>query len=169
MQRRHDFKWFEVRWLPRYGWIVDRPPAAVVVPETRDGRLWLAKVRRVPAGTATWELPGGEVGPRETPVEAALRELYEECGLVARDGARALRTTYQAAPGMGLMPHHVVVARGVEPERGRARPQREEGVERVRTASRADVARWLARGEINVFATLAGLAVAGWLGAPPAP
>lgn len=37
-----------------------------------------AKLR---AHAGQWALPGGRIGPRETPLEAALRELHEELGL----------------------------------------------------------------------------------------
>lgn len=165
MQRVHDFDFFKVRWLGRYGWIVDRPAAAVVVPESADGRLWMVRIARVPTRTRSWELPGGEVGKRETPVEAGLRELAEETGLVARDGAELWPTTIEAAPGMGRMPHHVIIARGVEPDGARPRPQRDEGIEQVRRFTREQLARRVADGGVHVLATLGALAVTGWLGA----
>jgi len=36
MRRTFDFDWFKVRWLARYGWIVDRSPAVTVVPISPD-------------------------------------------------------------------------------------------------------------------------------------
>ncbi|QES47005.1 methyltransferase [Streptomyces venezuelae] len=51
----------------------------VIVPGA-DGVL-LGQHRR-----GTWELPGGTVEPGETFAEAAVRELYEEAGLVAEPG-----------------------------------------------------------------------------------
>lgn len=162
MSRVHDFEFFRVRWLARYGWIVDRPPAVVVVPEARDGRLWMIRIRRVPIARASWELPGGEVGRREDPIAAGLRELEEECGLVAQDGAELWPTTLEAAPGMGRMPHHVVVARGVEPRGARPEPQREEGIVEVRRFAPERVAAMIRRGQISVFATLGALAATSW-------
>lgn len=164
MKRSFDFDFFKVRWLARYGWIVDRPPAAVVVPESSDGRLWLVRIDRVPTQTRSWELPGGEVHAGETPIEAALRELAEETGLVARGGVELRRTTIEAAPGMGCMPHHVIVARGVEPDGRRPRPQRDEGILQVRRFTRGELARRVADGGIHVLATLGALAATGWLG-----
>lgn len=46
----------------------------------RDGRI--LSVRTYRRGSYINELPGGGIEPGETPEEAALRELQEECGLV---------------------------------------------------------------------------------------
>lgn len=54
----------------------DRSIALVV----RDGRILSVRTRR--GGNDINELPGGGVEPHETPEQAALRELREECGLV---------------------------------------------------------------------------------------
>jgi 8-oxo-dGTP diphosphatase len=39
--------------------------------------VWVKQRNRI-----TWELPGGHIEPDETPIEAALRELFEETGTV---------------------------------------------------------------------------------------
>jgi 8-oxo-dGTP pyrophosphatase MutT (NUDIX family) len=170
VQRTFDFDWFKVKWLPGYGWIIDRDPAIVVVPVAPDGSLWLARLERVPTGTSSWELPGGGIDRKEDIVAAALRELEEECALVARGGARVLPTPLELAPGMGRFPHHVVIASGVVPRGRCAVPQREEGIVAVRQFDRAAVRRMLKTGKISVQATAGALAVSGWLdGAARAP
>jgi 8-oxo-dGTP pyrophosphatase MutT (NUDIX family) len=45
----------------------------------RDGKVLIA--RRIKP--SIWSLPGGRVEPGETPAEAAVRELFEETGVVA--------------------------------------------------------------------------------------
>src|SRR4051812_49342909 len=124
MPRTHDFKWFKIKWVPRYGWTMCRPPAVVVIPLAPDGRIWLAKMSRVPTGTVSWEVPGGAIDQGEDALEAGLREMEEECALVAKGGGELLPTVFELAPGMGTFPHRFVIARGVVPKGRRAVPQR---------------------------------------------
>lgn len=166
-RRAHDFGFFRVRWLARYGWIVDRRDAVVVVPIAPDGRVWLAEIHRPPIGGATWEVPGGAVDPGETPIEAALRELAEECALVATGAARELRHTQELAPGMGTFPHRVVVAEGVVPRGRRAVGQADEGIGRVRRFDVPRARKMIEDGRVRVPATIGALAACGWLWGEP--
>ena len=65
---------------------------------------------------------------------------------------------------MGCLPHRVIVAKHVVPIADRPRPQKEEGIERVRAFTPAELLRLVGSGKIHVFATLCALAVTGWLG-----
>ena len=56
--------------------------AGGVVYRVHEGRVEFALV--CPAGRSVWCLPKGMLEPREKPEEAALREVQEETGLVAR-------------------------------------------------------------------------------------
>jgi mutator protein MutT len=63
---------------------MDKPVHAVSVALVhRDGR-WLVAQRRNDAHLGgLWEFPGGKREPGETPAQAAVRELLEECGVTA--------------------------------------------------------------------------------------
>jgi 8-oxo-dGTP pyrophosphatase MutT (NUDIX family) len=163
VRKTFDFDWFKVRWQPRYGWIFDRSPAVVVVPVANDGRVWLCRLEREPTGTASWELPGGAIDPGEDAISAGLRELDEECSLVARGGGRVVAAPFELAPGMGRFPHWIVVASNVEPRGRRALGQRDEGIVAVRRFDRARAAKLIRTGQLNVAATLAALVLSGWL------
>jgi 8-oxo-dGTP diphosphatase len=59
------------------------PAAAAVVSDDAD-RILLVRRNRQP-GKNRWALPSGFIEMRESPEDAAQRELAEECGIVARD------------------------------------------------------------------------------------
>jgi 8-oxo-dGTP diphosphatase len=58
----------------------DKPAiaAAVIV---QDGHLLLVR-RRVAEGSLSWQFPAGQIEPGESPEDAAVRETFEETGLV---------------------------------------------------------------------------------------
>jgi 8-oxo-dGTP pyrophosphatase MutT (NUDIX family) len=163
VRRTFDFQWFKVRWLPRYGWVMDRAPAVVVVPIASDGRVWMERIARPPTKRTSWEFPGGAVGSKESVIVAGLRELEEECGLVARGEVTELSTVLEMAPGMGSFPHHLLLARDVAPKGRRAVPQRSEGVLAVRAFDQHQVRKMVRDGEVFVHATMAALLAVAWL------
>lgn len=57
---------------------------------TDDGLVPLVRQFRPVLQRDTWELPGGLCEEGEGPVEAAMRELAEEAGFIARDGLSLL-------------------------------------------------------------------------------
>ena len=67
------------------GWFFRRPRTfgAHGVAFTSEGRLVLVKLWYAPG----WRLPGGGRDPNESPVEAALRELREEIGMISHGDA----------------------------------------------------------------------------------
>ncbi|MET0592198.1 MAG: NUDIX domain-containing protein, partial [Polyangiaceae bacterium] len=67
MRRSFDFKWFQIRWLPRYGWVFRRSAAVMVVALSDDDKLWLARLTRIPTATTSWEIPGGNIEDGEDP------------------------------------------------------------------------------------------------------
>ena len=61
--------------------IVRHPPAVVVIPVERDGRVILIRQYRAALDRELWELPAGSVDSGELPEAAARRECEEEIGL----------------------------------------------------------------------------------------
>lgn len=62
-------------------------PALVVAVVTRAGRVLLVE-RRSPDGSPMWQLPVAEIGPGETPFDAAARLVAADTGLDAEPAVR---------------------------------------------------------------------------------
>ncbi|WP_455662872.1 RNA deprotection pyrophosphohydrolase [Pradoshia sp.] len=77
MMRFHDFYGNEVRWNDQQG-LFEETAAHVLVICSYEGK-WLL-TRHPKRG---FEFPGGKVEESETPVQAAIREVYEETGGIA--------------------------------------------------------------------------------------
>lgn len=76
-----------VHYLLRAGWFVRRPKTfgAHALPLTPEGKVILVRLRYAPG----WRLPGGGREPSEPALDAALRELREEIGMISHGEARA--------------------------------------------------------------------------------
>ncbi|MGA8302133.1 MAG: A/G-specific adenine glycosylase [Thermoplasmata archaeon] len=70
--------------LPRRSRPKRRPHVRAAVVALRAGDRWFVQ-RRAPSGLlgGLWEFPGGKIGPKERPEDAAVRELREETGFRA--------------------------------------------------------------------------------------
>jgi 8-oxo-dGTP pyrophosphatase MutT (NUDIX family) len=88
-------------------------PAAKVILYDEDRNLVIVES----AKSGIYNLPGGGIDPRESPVEAALRELEEEIGLKESNLANlALRTTVSGLVPLGrreMMLHWTVFEAGL--------------------------------------------------------
>ncbi len=67
--------------LPYY--VVEAPDCVSILALTPEARVLLVSQYRPTLEVETWELPSGHIEPRETPLEAAHRELTEETGFSA--------------------------------------------------------------------------------------
>ena len=63
--------------------VVHHHGGAAVVPVGAQGEVYLVRQFRYPMGKELLEIPAGKLEPGEDPCDAAMRELEEECGLVA--------------------------------------------------------------------------------------
>jgi len=60
--------------------LADYRPCVGILLVNREGRAWVGRRIDMPAGLSAWQMPQGGIDADETPVQAALRELYEETG-----------------------------------------------------------------------------------------
>lgn len=86
-----------------------RPIASVSAAVVRHGRILMVR-RRNPPNAGRLALPGGKIEPGESLQEAAVRELYEETGVVAvpREVITAIDVLSHDARGE-LLSHYVVI------------------------------------------------------------
>jgi ADP-ribose pyrophosphatase len=77
--------------------VVEHSGAVVVIPRPSPDEMVLVRQYRHAVGRETWEVCAGGIDPGESAHDAALRELREETGFVAR-GLRRLWSAY-SAPG----------------------------------------------------------------------
>lgn len=86
-----------------------RPHLAASVAVFREGRVLLA-ARGKPPGEGLFSLPGGQVETGETMGEAALRELHEEVGVMAKLIGLVAPVEVIERAADGRVKHHVVIA-----------------------------------------------------------
>jgi ADP-ribose pyrophosphatase len=91
--------------------LIEHPPSVVIVAVDGD-ELVLVRQRRPGAHGTTLELPSGKLEPGETPAQAAVRELAEECALAA--GEWIDLGSFWAAPAYSTELVHAFEARGLE-------------------------------------------------------
>ena len=129
-------------------------PSAAVALRDDDGRVLLARH----AEGNVWVLPGGAIEPAETPADAAVREMFEETGLLVRltgligvFGGTDFVVTYRS----GHRTSYVMSLFEAEVAGGRIRPDSTEVLElrfvTERDAEHLEKAPWLAEVLTVVF------------------
>ena len=141
--------------------VVEKPPAAVIVPRDGDGHLWLVEQYRHPVGARFWELPMGawEATPDPDAEALARGELAEETGLRAGKLERLGRLYF--AYGIMTQPFDVWLATDLTPGE-RALEATEQGLVTARFPI-PDVQAMIHDGRIADSATVASLGLAGLL------
>ena len=116
------------RWGDHEREIVEHPGSVAIVAVDREDRVWLVRQRREPARKYLVELPAGAREREEDPLDAAKRELREECGLTGGDWQEL--AAFWTTPGFCREYMHLYLVDGVVA--GEAQPEDDEDVEVVR-------------------------------------
>jgi ADP-ribose pyrophosphatase len=138
------------RWGDNEREIVEHPGSVAIVAVDRDLRVCLVRQLREAARRQLVELPAGARDKGEKPLEAAKRELREECGLTGGEWREL--AAFWTTPGFCREYMHLYLAEGVEA--GDADPDEDEEVEIVHWHVDELAARL---GEIDDAKTLVGL------------
>jgi ADP-ribose pyrophosphatase len=86
--------------------IVQRKPAVVIAPITREGKFVLVLEERIPIRATIWSMPAGQIDESREPDDAAIRavaqrELREETGYELEPGAELVSLGhYFSSPGL---------------------------------------------------------------------
>jgi ADP-ribose pyrophosphatase len=115
------------RWGDNEREIVEHPGSVAIVAVDGDQRVWLVRQLREAARKQLVELPAGARDEGEEPLEAAKRELREECGLTGGDWREL--SAFWTTPGFCREYMHLYLAEGVNA--GDADPDEDEDVEIV--------------------------------------
>jgi ADP-ribose pyrophosphatase len=138
------------RWGGRDREIVEHPGSVAIVAVDADGCVTLVRQFREPARERLVELPAGTAEPGEAPLETAMRELREECGLSGGEWREL--AAFWTTPGFCRERMHLFAAEDVM--HGDAEPADDEELEIVRWPLDEIEAHL---GEIEDAKTLAGL------------
>jgi ADP-ribose pyrophosphatase len=138
------------RWGDNEREIVEHPGSVAIVAVDGDSRVWLVRQLREAARKQLVELPAGTRDTGEDPLDAAKRELREECGLTG--GTWRELAAFWTTPGFCREYMHLYLAEGVQA--GDADPDEDEEVEIVHWHVDELAAKL---GEVEDAKTLAGL------------
>jgi len=160
-----DRKWLRITedsvLLPN-GTVIDEfhvmhlPNWASVIAVTPDRRIVMVEQYRHGLGRTSLELPSGVIDPGEQPLEAAVRELYEETGYRAKDWLKLLEVSPE--PSRSTHRAHFFVAFGAEPF-GAASPEASEVID-VRVLSVRELLDGLNEGRIDHAAHIGAILLA---------
>ena len=116
------------RWGGHDREIVEHPGSVAIVAVDGGGCVTLVRQLREPARERLVELPAGTAEPGEAPLETAVRELREECGLSGGEWREL--AAFWTTPGFCRERMHLFAAEDVV--RGESQPADDEELEIVR-------------------------------------
>ena len=84
----HANAWFSVKNRGGYYTVEYRSSQVIILPIVEDHSMVMVRVKRPVIADSTLELPAGGAKENEEPIDAAVRELFEETGILIKDSSR---------------------------------------------------------------------------------
>jgi len=140
--------------------IVQRKPAVVIAPMTREGKFVLILEERIPIRATIWSMPAGQIDESRDPDEEAVRavarrELREETGYELEPGAELESLGhYFTSPGLTDAHCYFFLARPVRKRAGGAEHDATEAIVDCREFGADVVRQMIVDGEIRDANTL---------------
>ena len=135
--------------------IIRHPGASAIVPLTENKTLLMIRQYRHATGGFIWEIPAGTLGPNETPLRCAERELIEETGFSAEAWQELGEIT--PLPGYSDERIHIFLATSLTPAEQNLDMDE---ILHVHEVSFDDAVRMIHRGEIQDGKAISGLFMA---------
>ena len=126
--------------------------AAIIIPETEDGKFIMIKEPRTPIGLTVLAFPAGMLEDGENPEEGAIRELEEETGYKANN-IKKLREVY---PAIGYSNEKTIIFLARDLVKTQRHLDETEDIEVVEV-SKEEVKQMLDNGEIKTSSEVIGL------------
>ncbi|MEK7536158.1 MAG: NUDIX hydrolase [Patescibacteria group bacterium] len=123
--------------------VMDRPSVVVIVPITKNGKIYFIRINRYTTKKTRWELPAGS-SDNQNELLAAKRELKEETGLTSNRWVSL--GTIEVAPGMTGQLAYIFAARNVKPTK--ENKQKEENIDKMLKFPYKIVVEMIKKGEI---------------------
>ena len=157
-------RYFQIRAIPDEKdtasdpwFVLDRPDSVMVIPISETDHFLLQRQHRPQIGGSSWEFPGGNIDTGEAPLQAAERELSEECHL--QPSSFQFLGWFHPIPGLSAQRTHIFLAHVTDQQLSEPRPVAlEEGISAFRIVDLAAARSLIASGGILGGLTLSAFA-----------
>lgn len=137
--------------------MVKKLDAVFLIPQAKDGSIYLVREYRYPLGKEILNIPAGSIKPDQTPEEATHAELKEETALTA--GKTEIIGEHYIAPGFSNIKHYVYLMSDLSGTPEVKNTDGDESIMEVVKVSQNELREMIKDGRIEGGSTLAALCI----------